>query len=284
MTDRSDQLASPTLSRDKEEGFTNTQPHTSNGPLAVGNPYEAIDCVIKPSGTAFALTTRTAEYHNIDRETTTVLSRASSSESLGGVIDMKTRGAKDQVDVPIDQMEVIGRITPPSPIPSEDIQPENGLGQHNLTQLNWSTILTESSTMPGLPTDLSRPCPRPNNLSEIPITIDSTLTRSLRKLALEHETDLGIVVVAGWSAVLARLSGQDDTIINFVMENSAQSMDDKVLPLQIDLSGEPDTTQLLGRVQKLVSSVMAPQDMELDLSSLPQVGLRCPLGPPAATS
>ncbi|KAG0220637.1 hypothetical protein BGX31_010763, partial [Mortierella sp. GBA43] len=187
---------------------------------------------------------------------------------------MKTRGAKDQVDVPIDQMEVIGRITPPSPIPSEDIQPENGLGQHNLTQLNWSTILTESSTMPGLPTDLSRPCPRPNNLSEIPITIDSTLTRSLRKLALEHETDLGIVVVAGWSAVLARLSGQDDTIINFVMENSAQSMDDKVLPLQIDLSGEPDTTQLLGRVQKLVSSVMAPQDMELDLSSLPQVGLR----------
>ncbi|KAG0243752.1 hypothetical protein BGX31_010221, partial [Mortierella sp. GBA43] len=93
----------------------------------------------------------------------------------------------------------------------------------------------------------------------MPILLDESLTKSLKKHALEQCVNLGTVLLSGWSAVLSRLSGQDDITIGFHTVDFGQSMDVKqldgsILPLRIDLSGEPSVSRLLGRVQEIVSS------------------------------
>ncbi|KAI8345685.1 hypothetical protein B0O80DRAFT_420230, partial [Mortierella sp. GBAus27b] len=71
--------------------------------------------------------------------------------------------------------------------------------------------------------------------------------------------------MTGWGAVLSRLSGQDDIIVGFHSDTLGQShtkcSEDRVLPLRMDLSGEPNSTQLLCRTWEMVSSVVAHQGL-----------------------
>ncbi|KAI8345023.1 hypothetical protein B0O80DRAFT_476002, partial [Mortierella sp. GBAus27b] len=116
-----------------------------------------------------------------------------------------------------------------------------------------------------LPTDRPRPAQGSTVSSDIPIILDVPLTRSLKRLAMDHGMDIGIVAVTGWSAVLSRLSGQDDIVIGFHSDTFGQShtkySEDRILPLRMDLSGEPNTTQLLCRAWELVSPVMTHQGL-----------------------
>ena len=43
--------------------------------------------------------------------------------------------------------------------------------------------------------------------------LDEELTTRLRGLSRKHKTTLYMTVLAGWAALLARLSGQDDVVI-----------------------------------------------------------------------
>jgi non-ribosomal peptide synthetase component F len=137
-----------------------------------------------------------------------------------------------------------------------------------------------------LPTDRPRSFHRSTNGSKIPILLDAHLTLSLKKLAIEHDMDLCMVVVTGWSAVLARLSRQDDIVVGLHhddpggLENNHQAHNSNILPLRLDLSGEPNISQLLQRVQKTALSSMDHRGFPLDSiaeftsSPLIQIALR----------
>ncbi|KAF9352004.1 hypothetical protein BGX34_000234 [Mortierella sp. NVP85] len=107
------------------------------------------------------------------------------------------------------------------------------------------------------------------NESNIPIQLGAPLTQSLKKLALEHDLDLA-VLMAAWGAVLARLSGQDDIIMGFhqsvpdVLGSDKQTNNSNILLLRLDLSGEPNISQLLERLQKMASCSMDHEDFPLD--------------------
>ncbi|KAG0207812.1 hypothetical protein BGX31_002491, partial [Mortierella sp. GBA43] len=106
----------------------------------------------------------------------------------------------------------------------------------------------------------------------MPILLEASLTQTLKNFALENDLDLSIVVMAGWSAVLSRLSGQDDIIIGFYSDYVGQAsadeyLDATILPLQMDLSGEPDVLQLLGRAREVAALAMAHQDQYPDHST-----------------
>ncbi|KAF9347924.1 hypothetical protein BGX34_002807, partial [Mortierella sp. NVP85] len=74
--------------------------------------------------------------------------------------------------------------------------------------------------------------------------------------------DLSMVVIAGWNAVLARLSGQDDIIIGYHDTglygpvSGYQADSSNIIPLRLDLSGEPSISQILERVRKTAPSPM----------------------------
>ncbi|KAI8348133.1 hypothetical protein B0O80DRAFT_418363, partial [Mortierella sp. GBAus27b] len=123
----------------------------------------------------------------------------------------------------------------------------------------WCKTLAGAPGMLDLPTDRPRLSQGSTVRSHMPILLDESLTKSLKKHALEQCVNLGTVLLSGWSAVLSRLSGQDDITIGFHTVDFGQSMDVKqldgsILPLRIDLSGEPSVSRLLGRVQEIVSS------------------------------
>ncbi|KAK3827397.1 MAG: syringopeptin synthetase C [Benniella sp.] len=158
-----------------------------------------------------------------------------------------------------------GSIASPSNAPEQKSLP--------LSQIQyrfWKKTLADAPAMLDLPTDRPRPSHRPAGESRIPILFDTSLTQSLRKLALEHDMDFSMVVMAGWGAVLGRLSNQDDIIIGYHSSgpagpgSSQQTDSSNILPLRLDLSGETNTSQLLERVRNVASASMDLQGIPLD--------------------
>ena len=173
-----------------------------------------------------------------------------------------------------------GNTTPPSAT-SDTIQQVNLQTRSDV----WGTLAGALTTL-NLPADRPRPSHRSTNGSKIPILIDATLTRSLKKLALEQNMDLSMIVMAGWGAVLARLSSQDDIIIGLHHSgpcgprSNQLAYSNNTLPLRLELPGELSISQLLKRVRKSVSFSMDhrgfPLDDDAEIASSPlfQVALR----------
>ena len=137
-----------------------------------------------------------------------------------------------------------------------------------------------------LPTDRPRASRRSTDVSKTPIQLDAQLTLSLKKVATEYDMDLSMVVMAGWSAVLARLSTQDDIVIGYHstgsggLEDNQHADNGNIWPLRLDLSGDQNISQHFERVRKMASSSMDHQGLPLDSiaeiagSPLFQVALR----------
>ncbi|KAF9984310.1 hypothetical protein BGZ65_000672, partial [Modicella reniformis] len=90
---------------------------------------------------------------------------------------------------------------------SDILQSENRLHKSSQALHDfWHETLADAPTVLDLPTDRPRPSPK----AQLSVRLEASLTQSLRRLALDHDVDLGIVVMAGWSTVLSRLSGQED--------------------------------------------------------------------------
>jgi non-ribosomal peptide synthetase component F len=139
--------------------------------------------------------------------------------------------------------------------------------------------------MLSLSTDRPRISHQSANESKNPIILDASLTQSLKNLAVKHNMDLSTIVISGWGAVLARLSSQDDILIGYYIDSPTRPGDNQtdnstVSLLRLDLSGEPNISQLLERVRKMASSSMDhrdfPQDSRSEITGSPllQVALR----------
>jgi len=137
-----------------------------------------------------------------------------------------------------------------------------------------------------LPTDRPRASRQSTDVSKIPIHLDAQLTLSLKQVAIEYDMDLSMVVIASWSAVLARLSSEDDIIIGYHdssqggPRSNQQADKDCIWPLRLDLSCEPNISQLFERVRTMNSTSMGHRGLplngiaEIDSSPLIQVAFR----------
>ncbi|KAF9946290.1 hypothetical protein BGZ70_003290 [Mortierella alpina] len=125
--------------------------------------------------------------------------------------------------------------------------------------LNDPSNLRENK--PG-PVELNLPTDRPRTpllsieSAQWPLRLSKQLTQSLKSLARDHDVDLSALLLAAWSAVLSRLSGQQEYLIGAqgpVFSHSVRAADHSVYsPVRIDLSGEPSTIQLLELVKRAV--------------------------------
>ncbi|ORX82118.1 acetyl-CoA synthetase-like protein, partial [Basidiobolus meristosporus CBS 931.73] len=169
---------------------------------------------------------------------------------------------------PVIERQSIGNITP---FPSTSSNAHEKLNLP-LTQVEydfWRKTLVGAPAILDLPTNRSRVSHQSTNESNIPILLDTPLVQSLKKIAIEYDMDLSMVVITGWSSVLARLSGQDDIVIGFQHNGSDSQICDKqtdtsILPLRLDLSGEPNFSQLLQRVRKIATVSMGRHDIPID--------------------
>ncbi|KAF9367062.1 hypothetical protein CPB97_006396, partial [Podila verticillata] len=77
----------------------------------------------------------------------------------------------------------------------------------------WRETLAGAPVSIELPTDRPRP-PRQSFVGGVvPIRLDTQLTSALNSLSQRHGVTMFMTMLAAWSAVLSRLSGQDDLVI-----------------------------------------------------------------------
>ncbi|WP_246763557.1 amino acid adenylation domain-containing protein [Rhizobium sp. 007] len=135
----------------------------------------------------------------------------------------------------------------------------------------WRDTLAGAPARLALPTDRPRPAQQSFAGASVPVVIDQDLTRGLKRLSRQHGTTLFMTVLAAWAAVLSRLSGQDDLVIGVPSANRGRREIEELigffvntLALRVDLSGEPDVSELLERTRRTALAAQEHQDLPFE--------------------
>jgi amino acid adenylation domain-containing protein len=135
----------------------------------------------------------------------------------------------------------------------------------------WQKTLAGAPALLQLPSDRPRP-PHPDVTgSGVDIELDVALTQGLKDLSARHGTTLFMTVLAGWAALLARLSGQDDIVIGTPVAGRTRAEVEPLigfflntLALRIDLSGEQSVAGLLRHVKDQALAAQGNQDLPFE--------------------
>jgi amino acid adenylation domain-containing protein len=135
----------------------------------------------------------------------------------------------------------------------------------------WRAQLAGAPALLELPTDHPRPARQSYRGGQVALTLAPALTAALRSFSQEHGATLFMTLLAGWSALLARLSGQDDIVIGTPVANRPRPELEgligffvNTLALRVRLDGDPCTSDLLARIRSMTLDAYAHQDLPFD--------------------
>ncbi|KAG0210331.1 hypothetical protein BGX31_001928, partial [Mortierella sp. GBA43] len=135
----------------------------------------------------------------------------------------------------------------------------------------WRTTLADAPVLLNLPTDRPRPPQQSFEGDEVTIRLNSEHARALRNLSHEHGATLYMTILAAWSSVLSRLSGQDDVVIGSPVANRNHYQIEPLigffvnsLALRVGQSGDPTVRQLIDRVRMATIDAQAHQDLPFE--------------------
>ncbi|WP_340615160.1 amino acid adenylation domain-containing protein [Xenorhabdus thailandensis] len=135
----------------------------------------------------------------------------------------------------------------------------------------WQKHLQNAPTLLTLPIDHPRPPEQSYIGSHVPVHLDASLLSALKALGQRQDATLFMTLLAAWSIVLARLSGQDDIIIGTPVAN--RSLSDlegligffvNTLPLRIELEQCNSVANLLAHVREQTLAAYAHQDLPFE--------------------
>ncbi|MHA6924944.1 non-ribosomal peptide synthetase [Ralstonia pseudosolanacearum] len=134
----------------------------------------------------------------------------------------------------------------------------------------WEQALAGAPTLLSLPTDRARPAQQDYAGGSVEVVFDAELSTGLRRLSQRHGATLFMTVLAGWSALLSRLSGQDEVVVGSPVANRTRSEVEgligffvNTLALRVEVSGAT-VSELLGRVKAKVLEAQAHQDLPFE--------------------
>ncbi|HEU0078632.1 MAG TPA: condensation domain-containing protein, partial [Longimicrobiaceae bacterium] len=132
----------------------------------------------------------------------------------------------------------------------------------------WQETLADAPEPLELPADRPRPAQPDHAGAYVRLELDEEVTAGLRALGSRHGATLSTTLLAGWAAVLGRLSGQTDLVIGTSMGSRGRREVEgliggsvNLLPVRVDLSGSPTAAELLGRVEARVQGALRNQDL-----------------------
>ncbi|HEV2146473.1 MAG TPA: amino acid adenylation domain-containing protein, partial [Longimicrobiaceae bacterium] len=119
----------------------------------------------------------------------------------------------------------------------------------------WRWTLSGAPELLELPADRPRPVVQDHAGASLGVALDEELTAGLKALSRRQGTTLFMTLLAGWAAVLSRLSGQEDLVVGTPTANRGRREIEgligffvNTLALRLDLSGAPTVGELLERV------------------------------------
>jgi len=135
----------------------------------------------------------------------------------------------------------------------------------------WKAALAGAPVLLELPKYHSRPDKQDYAGAVVKLTLNERLTTGLKTLSVRHGVTLFMTVLAGWAALLARLSGQQEVMIGTPVANRGQAEIENLigffvntLTLRLDLSDLPTVPELLARVKKQTVAAQQHQDIPFE--------------------
>jgi arthrofactin-type cyclic lipopeptide synthetase C len=135
----------------------------------------------------------------------------------------------------------------------------------------WQRTLADAPAQLVLPSDRHRPVQQDHVGAVVPLELDKELTASLKALSRCHGATLFMTLLAGWAAVLTRLSGQDEVVIGAPITNRSCSEVEPLiglfvntLALRLDLSGGATLGEVLQRVKNRTLEAQQHQDLPFE--------------------
>ncbi|HEY6348111.1 MAG TPA: amino acid adenylation domain-containing protein [Candidatus Angelobacter sp.] len=135
----------------------------------------------------------------------------------------------------------------------------------------WKKVLQGAPPLLDLPTDYVRPEQQDYRGGFQEFVLDEGLTAQLKDLSRRQGTTLYMTVLAGWAALLARLSGQEDLVIGTPVAGRERVEIEgligffvNTLALRVDLNGPPTVTELLKRVREVTLGAQHNQNLPFE--------------------
>ena len=135
----------------------------------------------------------------------------------------------------------------------------------------WERTLSGAPTLLELPTDHRRPAEQDYAGGWVRVELDKELSRGLKELSKKHGTTLYMTLLAGWGALLARLSGQEEVVIGTPVANRSRMEIEGLigffinrLALRLDVSGSPSVGEMLERVKEQTLAAQQHQDIPFE--------------------
>ncbi|HEU4885849.1 MAG TPA: condensation domain-containing protein, partial [Longimicrobium sp.] len=135
----------------------------------------------------------------------------------------------------------------------------------------WTRTLAGAPELLELPTDRPRPARQDHAGSALGIDLGEELTAGLKALGQRHGTTLFMTVLAGWAAVLGRLSRQEDVVIGTPTANRGRIEIEgligffvNTLAVRVDLAGSPSVAEVLTRVRERSLGAQQNQDIPFE--------------------
>ena len=135
----------------------------------------------------------------------------------------------------------------------------------------WKASLAGAPALLELPADHIRPAEKDYAGAFARLVLDERLTAGLKDLSRRHGTTLFMTLLAGWAALLSRLSGQQDVVIGSPTANRGRAEIERLigffvstLVLRLDLSGSPRVSELLERVKERALAAQQHQDIPFE--------------------
>ncbi|AKJ04229.1 non-ribosomal peptide synthase protein (TIGR01720 family)/amino acid adenylation domain-containing protein [Archangium gephyra] len=135
----------------------------------------------------------------------------------------------------------------------------------------WKRRLAGSPPVLDLPLDRPRPAQRSRRAGQVPVVLSRELSEALEALAQREGCSLFMVLLAGFQALLARWSGQEDVVVGTPVAGRTRvevegliGLFVNTLVLRTDVSGAPSFRELLGRVREVALGAYAHQDVPFE--------------------
>ncbi|ODG96163.1 non-ribosomal peptide synthetase [Nostoc sp. KVJ20] len=140
------------------------------------------------------------------------------------------------------------------------------------TQLNyWQKQLAEVPPLLELPTDKSRPSVQSFRGRSEFLELNQDLTQKLKRLSQESGTTLFMTMLAAFTLLLSRYSGQEDIVVGSAIANRTHSHIEPLvgffvntLALRTNLQGNPTFLELLERVKQVTLDAYDHQDLPFE--------------------
>ncbi|HEY4574430.1 MAG TPA: condensation domain-containing protein, partial [Thermoanaerobaculia bacterium] len=135
----------------------------------------------------------------------------------------------------------------------------------------WSARLAGTPPPLLLPADRRRSAVQGFQPAVGSLVLPADLAEGLRKLSRRQSASLYMTLLAGWKALLARLTGEEDLLLGAPIANRTRAEIEgligfflNTLVLRTDLSGDPDFQAALSRVRETCLGAFSHQDLPLE--------------------